>query len=144
VPRARHAFGETLPALKSCDFAQTVLVPSDTAVSQPAGARPGTARVVGTGANHVTVELDGSAGWLVLSEVWFPGWTCRVDGAEVEVVRANHAFRAVPVPAGARGAEFRFAPRSYRIGWWVSAVALALVLVLALTARLRGSRARTV
>jgi uncharacterized membrane protein YfhO len=75
----------------------------------------------------VTVELDGTAGWLVLSDVWFPGWTCRVDGSEVPVYRANHAFRAVPVAAGARRAEFTFAPKSYRAGWWVSACSLAVL-----------------
>ncbi len=81
-------------------------------------------------ANRVALELDGSGGWLVLSDVWFPGWSCRVDGADVPVYRANHAFRAVPVPAGAKVAEFRFSPPSYRVGWWVSACSLALVLAL--------------
>ena len=75
----------------------------------------------------MTVELDGTAGWLVLSEVWFPGWTCRVDGAEVPVYRANHAFRAVPVPAGAKQVEFTFSPRSYRVGWWVSLCSVAVL-----------------
>ena len=75
------------------------------------------------------VDLEGTAGYLVLSDVWFPGWTCRVDGTEVEVLRANHAFRAVPVPTGAKRAEFVFAPRSYRVGWWVSAAAVALLAI---------------
>ncbi len=129
VPRAEPMpAGAELEALKRCDFARAVLITSGAALSQPDGAKPGAARIIEYRADRVTLELDGSAGWLVLSDVWFPGWTCRVDGAEVEVFRANHAFRAVPVPAGATRAEFVFAPRSYRVGWWVSVCAVVVIL----------------
>jgi hypothetical protein len=131
VPRAEPMpAGDELAALKRCDFAQTVLVMSDATPPRPAGAKPGAARIVEYRPNRVVVELDGEGGWLVLGEVWFPGWTCRVDGAEVPVYRANHAFRAVPVPTGARRAEFTFAPQSYVFGWWVSACALSVVVLL--------------
>lgn len=119
--------GGELEALKTCDFSRTVLLSSDRAHSQSNGAKAGAAQIVEHRPNRVALELDSSSGWLVLSDVWFPGWTCRIDGAEVEVVRANHAFRAVPVPAGAKRAEFVFAPRSYRLGWWVSACALTVL-----------------
>ncbi|MBM3978713.1 MAG: hypothetical protein FJ304_00230 [Planctomycetes bacterium] len=130
VPRAAplpEDMADALAALKRADFARTVFL-TNAASTAHAGPAPGAARIVEYRANRVTVELDGSAGWLVLSDVWFPGWTCHIDGAEVPVERANHAFRAVPVPAGAKVAVFTFAPRSYRAGWWVSAAALALVL----------------
>ena len=71
----------------------------------------------------------------MLSDVWFPGWVCRIDGREVPVYRANHAFRAVALPAGAREAVFAFEPRSYRIGWWVSCGALVLLAVAGVAAR---------
>ena len=77
--------------------------------------------------NRVTVDLaGGEGGFLVLGDVWFPGWVCRVDGLEVPIHRANHAFRGVAIPSGAKEAEFAFEPRSYRLGWWVSAVSLGL------------------
>ena len=131
VPRAEPMpAGDELRALKRCDFTTTVLISSDTALSHPNGDQPGVARVTEYGPNRVILDLDGTGGWLVLSDVWFPGWTCRVDGVEVPVERANHAFRAVPVPPGSKRVEFTFAPRSYRIGWWVSAGTMsALVLV---------------
>lgn len=139
VPHAAAMPAEALEALKRCDFAQTVLIAAPSAPAHR-GEKPGAARVTDYGANRVAVELDGTAGWLVLSDVWFPGWTCRVDGVEVPLERANHAFRAVPVPAGARVAVFTFAPRSYRIGWWVSACAVVLFTV-ALLWRARHERA---
>ncbi len=126
VPRAETMpAGNELSALKRCDFSTTVLITSDTALSHPNGDRPGVARITEYRPNRIVAELDGTGGWLVLSDVWFPGWTCRVDGVEVPVERANHAFRAVPVPPGAKRAEFTFLPRSYRVGWWVSVVAVA-------------------
>ncbi len=128
VPRAEAMPADALTALKRCDFARTVLIAAESAPAHN-GEKSGAARITGYGANRVAVALDGTAGWLVLSDVWFPGWTCRVDGVEVPVERANHAFRAVPVPAGSKVAEFTFAPCSYRAGWWISAIACVVFVV---------------
>lgn len=140
VPRAERLITDHLATLKRCNFDTTVLITSPEPPPFPVGEKPGVARLTEYRPNRATVELDGSGGWLVFSDVWFPGWTCRVDGAEVPVYRANHAFRAVPLPPGAKQAEFVFAPRSYRIGWWISAGSLALVVIgcaLGLLPRLR-------
>ena len=133
VPEAaRMPAGEELAALKATDFGRTVLLTTADPLP-PNGARPGaTARVTEYRPNRVTVRLDArpEAAFLVLSDVWFPGWVCRVDGAAVPVYRANHAFRAVALPPGAQEAVFAFAPRSYLVGWWVSAAALLLLVVM--------------
>ena len=56
------------------------------------------------------------AGYLVLSEVWFPGWLATVNGAPSPVLRANYAFRALPVPAGDLQIRLWYAPESWRRG----------------------------
>jgi hypothetical protein len=61
------------------------------------------------------VETD-SPGYVVLLDSWYPGWKARVDGREVEVLRANYAFRAVAVSPGAHRLEFFFAPTSFYVG----------------------------
>lgn len=128
VPRAeRMPVGNELAALKRCAFSQTVLLNSESLLQQAPTDQRGSARITEYRPNRVTIELNGTPGWLVLSEVWYPGWKCRVDGVEVPVYRANHAFRAVPVLAGAKSAEFTFAPRSYEMGWWVSVVAVGVL-----------------
>lgn len=140
VPRAEPMpAGGELAALKGCDFSQTVLITGGEALPPVNDGKPGAARVVEYRPDRVAVELDGAGGWLVLSEVWFPGWTCRIDGEEVPVYRANHTFRAVPVPPGAKRVEFAFEPRSYRIGWWVSAVAVGMLVIVCAAGAIRSA-----
>lgn len=77
----------------------------------------------------VTVGADA---YLVLSEVYYPGWTATVDGRPAPIERANFAFRAVPLTAGGHQVELRFDPASWRIGLGISLVALLAWLGLAL------------
>lgn len=130
VPEAKAMpAGGEYDALLKTDFRRAVLVATDRPLPPPVAAVP-TARVAEYRPNRVRVELTGDGGgWLVLADVWYPGWVCRVDGVEVPVERANHAFRAVQLPTGAREAVFAFEPRSYRVGWRVSAVTLAALAV---------------
>lgn len=127
-------------ALRACDFGRTVLLTTDTIpAAGPVGPSP-SAVVAEYRPDRVVVRVAGG-GYLVLSDVWYPGWVCRVDGAEVPVYRANHAFRAVALPAGATEAVFTFEPRSYRTGWWVSLLALgALALLAAVRTLARAGR----
>jgi hypothetical protein len=61
---------------------------------------------------HVSVRLAPSAhpGWLVLSELDFPGWNASVDDVPVPIHRANGMFRALCVPAGTRAVALHFDP----------------------------------
>jgi hypothetical protein len=79
--------------------------------------------------NRVTVRVRGSTGgWLVLHEQWAPGWTCTAGELELPVFRADHAYRAVPLPTGELVLEFRYAPRS--LDWGLALALGALLLVL--------------
>jgi len=65
---------------------------------------------------------------LVTSEVYYPaGWTASVNGVEVPILRTNHAFRAVVVPAGESTVSMKFAPRSHTLGRTISAGATGVV-----------------
>ena len=74
---------------------------------------------------RVVIETDGAGdGWLVLTDAWYPGWRATVDGAPVEITRADVLFRAVPIPAGRHRVEFAYVPISFRIGAGISLVTL--------------------
>ena len=81
---------------------------------------------------RVVIEAKADrASMLVLTDSWYPGWEATVDGHKVEVLRADHALRAVVLPAGTHRVEFNFRPRSLRAGASITA-ATALVAVTAL------------
>ena len=74
----------------------------------------------------------GAPGLLVLSEVYYPAWKAYVDGRPVPVYAADHALRAVPVPAGEHEVELRYESWSLRIGLVVSLIAYLALVALAL------------
>lgn len=75
-------------------------------------------------ANHVAVDVaTDRPGYVVLSDVWFPGWEAFVDGQPAPNLRANVAFRAVPVTAGAHRVEWRYRPRGAAVGLLASVIA---------------------
>jgi hypothetical protein len=121
-----------LAALKETDLRRTVLLEPPPGPG-PAGGEFRAAVIRDYRPNRVTIDLGGGpGGYLVLTDVWFPGWTSTVDGRPAEVARADYAFRAVHVPDGTREVVFRFEPESYRLGNWVTGVTLALLAALSL------------
>jgi hypothetical protein len=69
------------------------------------------------GLNAVEIRVEApTSGWLLLSDVYYPGWRATIDGAPTSVLRADYAFRAVRVPAGDHEIEMTFAPRTWRVG----------------------------
>ncbi len=83
------------------------------------------------GAQTVDIGVkNNSAGYMVLSDAWYPGWRATVDGDPAPVLRANYAFRAVPVPAGEHRVQLEFSPLSWKIGLAVSGLTvLGLILL---------------
>ncbi|GAB4534438.1 MAG: hypothetical protein Kow0063_17530 [Anaerolineae bacterium] len=78
--------------------------------------------------NQIQLRVDTPAdAYLVLSEVWYPGWRATVDGDTVPILRANYAFRAVRLEAGQHRVRMTFAPRS-----WTSGLALTSLTFLVL------------
>ena len=92
----------------------------------------GAAEIVHYDDEEVAVALaDSAGGILVLSDTYYPGWRAFVDGVERPILRANHVFRAVVIPAGAQEVVFSYEPDSFRYGLLVSVAAAALWLGLA-------------
>jgi hypothetical protein len=131
VPSAMGAASDTaaLSAMNDPAFdpAETaVLMGAQTKVGHAqAGNLPYKADIVRYEPERVVVETTGASdGWLVLTDAGYPGWRATVDGAPVEITRADVLFRAVPVPAGQHRVEFAYAPISFRIGVGLSLVTL--------------------
>lgn len=123
------------------DPARTVLLDAsatDSCVRDPHVASPA-ARIVATSFTAERVEVDyasPAATMLVVAQAWYPAWRARIDGATAPVLAANHAFQAVPVPAGAHHVSLVYDDVAFRRGLAVSALAwLAVVGVVAKSRR---------
>jgi hypothetical protein len=118
-------------------------------VGQVASAAPvaGTVRYLPGSTDAFAVEVSPSApAYLLLSEVWYPGWRAWVDGREERVLRADYLFRAVALRPGDRLVELRFQPTNWwpaaalsAVGW-AAIAALTLAPWIASTRRAHGSR----
>lgn len=71
----------------------------------------------------------------IFSEVYYPdGWTATVDGAPLDLFRANWIFRAANLPAGEHDIVMRYEPKIYTVSEKASrASSLALFVLLALS-----------
>jgi len=77
--------------------------------------------------NAVEVTLSGGGGYLFLADSYAPGWHAYADGKPLRVMPADVTFRAVAVPQHATKVVFRYEPASFRVGLFVSLLAVALV-----------------
>ncbi len=68
---------------------------------------------------HLTANTLTEA-YLVLSEVYYPGWRAYVDGRAAPVLRANYAFRAVYLEPGYHEVRLVFEPLSWKVGLGIS------------------------
>jgi hypothetical protein len=84
----------------------------------------------------VDVQLP-AAGFLVLSESHYPGWQATVDGHPAPIMRANYAFRAVPLPSGAHIVRLRFRPIVQVAGLVVTLLSVAACAAIAWRCRAR-------
>lgn len=91
------------------------------------------------GAMRLQVEAT-SAGFVMVSDRFDPGWHATVDGRPVKPVRADAILYAVPVPAGKHAVTLSFQPPVAVGSFWLSAVGLLVFAVLALVGWRRGRR----
>ncbi len=137
VGRARRVGGEraALAAVLAPGFDPR----AEAVVEAPVGALSGTgaARIARYEPERVVLDVRATGPALaILSDVWFPGWTARVNGRPATVERVDHLLRGVRVEGDAR-VELRYEPLSWRAGWIVSALT-----ALALTAAVARARRR--
>ncbi len=79
-------------------------------------------------------------GLVVLQDQFDPYWTATVDGQAAEIVRANYAFRAVAVDAGAHTVRFVYRPWLLYAGAATTLASVIVLLALGLLSLLRWRR----
>lgn len=76
----------------------------------------------------INTRMEGN-GFLVLSEIWYPGWKAFDNGKELEVYRANYLLRAVYLNKGDHSVDFIYDPLSFKIGLWITIITSLFILI---------------
>ena len=115
-----------------------VLEPESSVLAKEGGGTLGSARTTAYENGRVVCEVTArEPGYLVLLDSYYPGWKAYVDDEEVEILKANYAFRAVAVPPGQHQVEFRYEPNSFYLGLGISITTLMISLVVVFRGRRR-------
>ena len=68
---------------------------------------------------------------LVISNIYYPGWKAYINGEQTPIYRVNYLLQAIIVPSGENSVEFKFLPRSFYNGFYISAGSLAFTILIA-------------
>ena len=96
------------------------------------------------GSQQVEILADmKSPGFLVLSDLYYPGWNAYVDGTKAKIYQTDYILRSVFLDEGAHSVKFVYEPLSFRTGIWISASAALFIVVLLLTGAILRRRKRS-
>ncbi len=82
----------------------------------------------------------GTSGFLVSSELNYPGWRVFIDGREGRVLTGNYIFRTIFLEEGVHKVRFLFDPLSFKLGALLSASTIMFTILLLLVAFKRTGR----
>jgi hypothetical protein len=119
---------ETLRTLAGPGFnprEQVFLRPEDAARVSVTNRSSATVRAARWTAHSIEAEVEAAAPSLVvICQSHYPGWRAEVSGQPVPLLRANHAFQAIEVPAGRHQVRVFYSDRQFLAGAWISMATL--------------------
>ncbi|MDI6784553.1 MAG: interleukin-like EMT inducer domain-containing protein, partial [bacterium] len=69
-------------------------------------------------------------GFMVLSELYYPGWQAFIDGKPTRILKVNGIFRSVFLNPGNHQVEFRYTPSSLWYGSLISSITLLGMIII--------------
>lgn len=108
------------------DFRNVLVLEEPSSISAQYG--PGAAEIVSYRPQEVVVKTESDQPKLLfLSDNYYPGWKATVDGNEVEILRADYTFRAVPLVPGVHIVRFYYDSYIFKLGLMVSFLSLTVL-----------------
>ncbi len=82
-------------------------------------------------ANALVYDVySAKGGVLVFSDIYYPGWTCTVDGKPVEIGRVDYVLRAIRMDGGKHEVAMKFEPQTLRVTESIAYTAWGLLVLL--------------
>jgi hypothetical protein len=125
---------EHLIYLKSNDFdprKQVVLKADKERLDNPGKgemSNPGKVEIMEYLPNRIELKSSSTNDtYLVLSELYYPGWKAYVDGSEVKIYHANYLLRAIKLSKGKHEIVFSYKPMSFYTGAGISGISVIMI-----------------
>lgn len=102
------------------DLRKEIVLEKDPMIPQARGS-VGNANIVSYKSNSMDILVNAKEkALLFLSEIYYPGWKATIDGKNASILRADYAFRAIPVEKGNHIVKFFYEPWSFRLGIYLA------------------------
>lgn len=104
--------------------------PVSTQASHPIQESKSQVKIVSYRPDEIVIETESNdAGYLFLSEIFYPGWKAFVDDHPRRVFRGNYLFRIIEIPRGEHTVRILFDPVSIKIGIGLTILTLFMVII---------------
>lgn len=120
------------------------VAPDDLPIVTP-GELPSSSGAVITDYRPNSLRLETSAPMasvLVVSEIFYPGWTATVDGQPARILPTDYLLRGIALSPGSHQVEMQYAPATIRYGLIISTCSLITFFVLALVSWRQRTQSR--
>lgn len=89
------------------------------------------AEIIKATPNHLQIRAElNEPGYLILSDIYYSGWSARINENLIPILPADFSLRAIPLTAGKHDVHLSFTPPGFKIGRIISIMALAIILIL--------------
>lgn len=114
---------------KNFDFKNNILLEKKVNISTQNSSSYKQVQITHYEPNRITLTtfMD-NPGFLVLSEIYNPGWKAFVNGKETEIYKTDYVLRSIYLDRGIKNVTFIFDPLSYRIGKLISISSFLMIL----------------
>lgn len=66
-------------------------------------------------------------GWLVLNDIYYPGWQAYLSGKRTPVVKANYILKAIAIPAGKHFVRWSYTPLPFYLGLVITMLTMIVI-----------------
>ena len=102
--------------------------PSASSGQGPFASGSGTIKLISYTPNRITFSVSANTnGYAFISDVYTPNWKAKVDGNITPILRADYAFRAIPVQKGTHLVTMSYQDSAFIKGMWLSLMGTILL-----------------
>jgi hypothetical protein len=124
-----YMMGRDFDPLKKVVFAKQINMPKTEMPETRRNPKEG-CRILSYTCDEIVIDAKLNApGFLVMSEINYPGWHAFVNGRKATLLTCNYLFRGMPLQAGRYTVRLVFNPLTFDIGCIVSVTSLVAVII---------------